>query len=139
MDGEPMEGVSVVLQQAGLSMVASGKTDEDGRFNLSTYGKIDGAPVGDCLATVTSIGMDISTLQSEVPIADNSSIVDVDERARANRAAFGARREKIMQLHRNRKKQPVIVPVRYNDPKTSNLKFTILPSKDNEIQIALTK
>lgn len=141
MDGEPMEGVSVVLQQTGLSMVASGKTDEEGRFEMSTYGKSDGAPVGDCVATVTSIGIDISALQEQVPIEDNSSIEDVEERARANKAAFGARREKIMQMHRDRKKkkEPATVPARYNDPKTSNLKFTIRPSENNDIQIDLTK
>ena len=76
LDGKPAAGVSVVFRQAGLSMVASGKTDKDGRFELSTYGEADGAPVGECVATVEGIPMDLSTLEQEVPFPDNSSIAD---------------------------------------------------------------
>jgi hypothetical protein len=141
LDGEPVEGVSVVFRQSGLSMVASGKTDEDGFFQLSTYGNFDGAPVGECVATVTVIGIDTTTVEAEVPIADTSSIDDPNERARANQGAKAARRAKINQIvaERQRQKPQVTIPSRYSDPKTSNLKFEILASERNELQIALTK
>jgi hypothetical protein len=141
LDSKPVAGVSVVFRQAGLSMVASGKTDEEGRFQLSTYGDFDGAPVGECVATVAVISMDLTTVGQEVPLADNSSIADPDERAAANRAAKGARMKKVQQLFAERQRQhpPVKIPLRYSNPETSNLKFTILPSVTNKIEITLTK
>jgi len=136
MDGEPLEGVSVVLQQEKLPMVASGKTDKRRTITMSTYAKSDGAAVGNCVATVTAIQVDLSELQKEVPIADNSSITDVEERARANKAAFGERRAKLekMQKERDKNKKLVTVPKKYSDVKTSDLKFKIEPSKKNEIK-----
>lgn len=141
LDGEPVEGVAVVLRQDGLPMVASGKTDEEGRFRLSTYGNFDGAPVGECVATVTAIGIDTTTVEEEVPFDDTSSITDPNERARANQGAKAARREKINQIlaERRREKPPVTIPPRYSDPQTSELTFEIVASQNNEIEIVLTK
>jgi hypothetical protein len=140
LDGKPMAGVSVVFRQTGLSMVASDKTDAEGRFQLSTYGDFDGAPVGECVATVAAIAMDLTTVDQEIPFPDNSSIADPDERAAANRAAKGEHMKKLMQIvaERQRKNPPVKIPLRYSNPETSNLKFTILPSVKNNIQITLT-
>jgi hypothetical protein len=141
LDDKPLAGVSVVFRQAGLSMVASGKTDAEGRFQLSTYGNFDGAPVGECVATVAAIDMDFTTVGQEVPLPDNSSIADPDERAAANRGARGERMKKLKEIvaERQRKNPPVKIPLRYSNPETSNLKFTILPSVKNKFQIALTK
>ena len=141
LDGKPAVGVSVVFRQNGLSMVASGKTDAEGRFQLSTYGEFDGAPVGECVATVEAIAMDLTTVGQEIPPFDNSSIVDPDERAAANRAAVGAHKKKLMELvaERNRKNPPVKIPPRYGKPETSNLKFTVSASGINKFEISLTK
>ncbi len=141
LDGKPVAGASVVFRQAGLAMVASGKTDAEGRFQMSTYGNLDGAPVGECVATVAVIDMDLTTAEQEVPLRDNSSIADPDERAAANRAAKGERMKKINQIvaERQRKNPPVRIPLRYSEPETSNLKFNVLPSVKNKIQITLTK
>ena len=141
LDGKPAPGVSVVFRQAGLSMVASGKTDAEGRFQLSTYGEFDGAPVGECVATVEGIPMDLSTIEELTPLPDNSSIVDPDERAAANRQAHGEHKGKMMKMlaERQRKNPPVKIPSRYSKPETSNLKFTISASGTNKIQINLTK
>ncbi len=141
LDGKPAAGVSVVFRQAGLSMVASGKTDKQGHFQLSTYGEDDGAPVGECVATVEGIPMDLSTLEQDVPFPDNSSIADPDERAAANRAAVGAHKAKVLKLiaERNRKNPPLKIPSRYGKPETSGLKFTVLASRTNKFEINLTK
>jgi hypothetical protein len=141
LDGKPVAGVSVTFRQAGLSMVASGKTDSEGRFQLSTYGDFDGAPVGDCVATVVAVPMDLTTVEAEVPMRDNSSIVDLDERAAANRAAKGERMQKIMKLaaERNRKNPPAKIPSRYGVPETSNLNFKVLARTNNKFEISLTK
>ena len=100
-----------------------------------------GPPVGECVATVTVIGIDTTTVEAEVPFPDKSSSDDPNERARANQGAKAERRGKINQIvaERQRQKPPVIIPSRYSDPKTSDLTFEILAKQNNEIQIALTK
>ncbi len=40
---------------------------------------------------------------------------------------------------RQKKNPPAKIPSRYSKPETSNLKFTILASQTNKIQIDLTK
>ncbi len=141
LDGKPVAGVSVVFRQAGLSMVASGKTDSEGHFQLSTYGDLDGAPVGDCVATVESVPMDQTTVEQEVPMRDTSSITDPDERAAANRAAKGERMQKISKLlaERNRKNPPAKIPLRYSKAETSSLNFKVSARTNNKFEISLTK
>lgn len=141
LEGKPAAGVSVVFRQNGLTLVASGKTDAEGRFQLSTYGEFDGAPVGECTATVEAIAMDLTAVGQEIPPFDNSSIADPEERAAANRASKGEHMKKLMKLaaERQKKNPPAKIPSRYSKPETSNLKFTILASQTNKIQIDLTK
>ena len=141
LDGKPAAGVSVIFRQNGLPLVASGKTDAGGRFQLSTYGEFDGAPVGECTATVEAITMDLTTVGQEIPPFDNSSIADPEERAAANRASKGEHMKKLMQMaaERQKKNPPVKIPLRYSKPETSNLKFTVLAGANNRFDISLTK
>jgi hypothetical protein len=141
LDGKPAAGVSVIFRQNGLPLVASGKTDAEGRFQLSTYGEFDGAPVGECTATVEAITMDLTIVGQEIPPFDNSSIADPEARAAANRDAVGAHKKKMMQMaaERQKKNPPTKIATRYSKPETSNLKFTVVAGTNNIFEIALTK
>jgi hypothetical protein len=42
LDGQPLEGVQVVLHCQELDLTATGRTDQSGRFTLTTYNEGDG-------------------------------------------------------------------------------------------------
>lgn len=64
LDGMPFAGAMVTLHRYNentkrFTSVCNGKTDEKGRFQMTTYFRLDGAPVGDFIVTVTkAIGVD---------------------------------------------------------------------------------
>jgi hypothetical protein len=51
VNGQPAEGADVILYHAGdwgeKTIIPMARTDENGTFELSTYGMADGAPIGD--------------------------------------------------------------------------------------------
>jgi hypothetical protein len=50
--GKPLANASVSFQHVEGKVAASGKTDAEGNFKLSTYGTDDGAPAGNYKVTV---------------------------------------------------------------------------------------
>ena len=64
LDGKPLAGATVTFHRynadtENYNSVCDGKTDEKGRFQMTTYFRFDGAPVGDFDVTVTkAIGID---------------------------------------------------------------------------------
>jgi hypothetical protein len=65
LDGQPYAGAMVTFYRFNenskrpYTSVCNGKTDEKGRFQMTTYFRLDGAPVGDFTVTVTkAIGVD---------------------------------------------------------------------------------
>ena len=64
LDGMPFAGAMVTLHRYNentkrYTSVCNGKSDEKGRFQMTTYFRLDGAPVGDFIVTVTkAIGVD---------------------------------------------------------------------------------
>lgn len=55
--GMPVANATVAFQHAEGAASASGKTDANGKFTLSTYGTNDGAPVGKYKVTVAVSGV----------------------------------------------------------------------------------
>ncbi|MFO0820678.1 MAG: carboxypeptidase-like regulatory domain-containing protein [Pirellulales bacterium] len=55
--GKPVADASVAFQHTGGKVSATGKTDAEGKFKLSTYGKDDGAPAGGYRVTVAVSGV----------------------------------------------------------------------------------
>jgi hypothetical protein len=62
VDGKPLAGVTVTFhavsekKKGGFTNVCDGLTDERGRFQMSTYGKFDGAPAGEFTVTAVRTG-----------------------------------------------------------------------------------
>lgn len=61
LDGKPLDGATVALhaynaETEKYASVCDGRTDENGRFKMTTYHRFDGAPVGDYVATVVKSG-----------------------------------------------------------------------------------
>ncbi len=52
--GQPLPDASVSFQHVDGMVTANGKTDNEGRFTLSTYEAEDGAPVGSYRITVSA-------------------------------------------------------------------------------------
>ncbi|PQO34489.1 carboxypeptidase regulatory-like domain-containing protein [Bremerella cremea] len=46
LNGKPVAGATVMFNSESLNLTAYGKTDADGKFQLTTYEPGDGAPIG---------------------------------------------------------------------------------------------
>lgn len=61
--------------------VCDGRTDEDGRFQLTTYARFDGAPVGEYVITITKAGAVFglpTTTTLRVPIREGENVMKLD-------------------------------------------------------------
>jgi hypothetical protein len=140
LNGDPVPGVSVCFLQEKCPLIGAGKTNEQGKYVLSSYGNDDGAPVGPCNVTLTLVPNDWTTVEAEVPFVDNSHIKDPDERMKANMAAKTARLDKIAALAAARKKnkKEFKIPIKYASTETSGLSVTVIAGKQNEFEFELS-
>jgi hypothetical protein len=113
--GQPVEGAIVTFRCEPLSKIATGTTDGEGRFELTTYSAGKGAVAGKHKVTVTKLSAPagVSTLSSM------QEMVDVAKKP----AGVGA--------------QPNQLPTRYASPETSLLEFEVTASGPNDFQIEL--
>jgi hypothetical protein len=61
--------------------VCDGRTDEDGRFQLTTYARFDGAPVGEYVITISKAGAVFgspNTTTLRVPIREGENVMKLD-------------------------------------------------------------
>ncbi|MCA9270409.1 MAG: carboxypeptidase regulatory-like domain-containing protein [Planctomycetales bacterium] len=78
VDGQPADNASVVFHPTGAdatitALRPSARTDEQGRFSLSTYQRGDGAPPGTYKITVTWNGPPPDTRPEDVPEQERHS------------------------------------------------------------------
>jgi len=52
LDGEPVEGAIIIVHSTTKDLSAQGRTDADGRYQLTTYEDNDGAVLGEHIVTV---------------------------------------------------------------------------------------
>lgn len=88
--GQPLSGATVALHRWNAETkkfenTADGKTDEDGRFQLTTYARFDGAPVGEYAVTVTSKSPQMPAVFASpasttlrVPIREGDNVMRLD-------------------------------------------------------------
>ena len=84
--GQPHVGATVALHRYNAETekyvsVCDGRTDDDGRFKLTTYARFDGAPVGEYSITITKapavFGLPTTTTL-RVPIREGENVMKLD-------------------------------------------------------------
>jgi len=121
---EPVAGAQVVFRVKG-GHAATAVTDEDGQFILSTFGQQDGAIPGEHTATVVKT----TKVELDDPSSDpgNSNTMEEAMTASAKAAAQG-----------DAPTTKSLIPARYGNPETSELKFTVSATDTNDFDIKLT-
>jgi hypothetical protein len=75
LDGKPVAGAAISFVPVAGGHPATAETDREGRFRLSTFGRQDGALVGDHLVAVTLVK---SELPPGVVLADDGVAPEID-------------------------------------------------------------
>jgi hypothetical protein len=114
-NGKPVDGAIVTFLARKENIPATGMTDAEGRFSLTTYEDGDGAVIGD---------HDVSVNKT---IGSASTAVSIDEDPEHYTPGITP--------------PPVVkhlVPERYSQPDTSGLKVTVAKGVKNDVELALT-
>lgn len=116
--GQPVEGAIVTFRCEEQSKIATGTTDMEGRFELTTYSAGKGAVAGKHKVTVTKFSAPagvstVSTMEEMVEAAHKPKSSSSDTPANQ-------------------------LPKRYEKPETSLLEFEVSSSGTNEFTIELT-
>jgi hypothetical protein len=130
LDGKPLEGATVTFipLEGGSGRMASGRTDSDGTFQLTTFRTYDGALPGEYKVTV------------ELPQPDNywEGKGDPDKMDLKDKAEYYSQRSpqgKAKAAARAKKAKPSPVPAVYGDAKRTPLK-EIVPA-EGTVQLEL--
>ena len=116
-NGGPVVGAFVSFAPRDGQPVATGKTDDSGRYTLSTYETGDGAVEGDYVAVVTKI--------TQLPDEDEAehgvdAEVEVDGHGADEEEGSGS-----------------LLPAKYASSQTSDLLVTVKAGEDNDIELPL--
>lgn len=115
LDGNPVEGATVIFTPKGPGTMSMGLTNADGAFSLMTSTGKRGAAVGDHAVTVTLM---IQPEQKATGSADDLAEMLPTEYASDAAAAAAAKNAKAA--------EPVyLIPRKYSDAKTSGLDVTV--------------
>ncbi len=115
--GKPIEGVQVTFMAEGASRAATGITDSEGKFQLSTFGANDGAVVG------------VHTITVVKPTSGGAEVSEDDLEAQA---------KMYQEMQKKSKNEKSPIPEKYSNPQTSNLKETVTEDGPNEFVLQLT-
>jgi len=116
--GKAVEGAAVGFRSEETRSIATGMTDSQGRFKLSTYPVGEGVRPGKYKATVSKFTS---------PPGTGGGPVSMDEAVKMAKAARPAAKGPENQL-----------PAKYADPTTSSLEYTVSPSGPNDFKIDLS-
>ena len=126
LDGQPVEGATVIFQPTGDHKAATATTDSSGEFTLTTGESGDGAMPGVYKVTVFKTKME--------PGADLSGL-SFEE------AALKAKQEDDERLKKYPGGMPTqdLLPVKYKDAGKSGLTFEVKRDAENNFAIELSK
>lgn len=114
--GEMVEGATVTFRCEEANTIATGTTDGQGRFELSTYQAGKGAVAGEHTVTVT---------KTSAAAESGSASLSMEEAM-----SQGAPPPKT--------ETKALLPAKYGDPARPQLKFTVSPGEGNVFPIELT-
>lgn len=119
-NGKVVEGATVSFHNPDSPRVASGVTDSEGKFQLTTFNANDGAVPGECKVTITKVPA------GSAPDGDPTALMN-DPTALAGQAQKASKE----------KKQKPLIPEKYGNPNTSGLKETVKEEGDNNFVFQL--
>jgi hypothetical protein len=123
LKGQPLAGAQVVFRpKEGGAVNPSGESDSQGKYQLTSFAKDDGAPAGAYTVTVTKAQAVSGTAgMSATPTGPGGKMSDAYLKAMKGGGAPTSDE----------------VPAKYGDPKASGLEFTVKPGAANTIDIDL--
>jgi hypothetical protein len=131
--GKPVENADVIFVPEGVSRTASGRTNANGEFTMSTYNTDDGAIV----ASNAILVIKESATSSSAP-PDMSKIGNDEE---AGKKAIAEYQQKMTssQMNAKTKKElgPSAIPRKYSDLKSTPLKRSVVAGEKNHFKIDL--
>ena len=113
-NGKPVEGAVVAFRGDQALKLATGKTDSQGRFGLTTHKQGDGAVAGRHQVTVSRFVVEGGT---------DTGPISMEEAAKNPQPASQPRNE---------------LPKKYADPARPQLEFTVSPEGPNDFTIHLS-
>jgi hypothetical protein len=113
--GQPVAGATVSFLGRNSPRIASGETDEQGQFQLTTFEANDGAVLGTHIVTVYKPAETIEPIGID-PNLDPQSYAAAMDRAAARAIKAQAAGS--------------LLPARYVDPKTSDLRFDVVAGEN---------
>lgn len=124
LDGEPVEGATVYFSCPAAPRSASGVTDSNGNFTLTSYDSGDGAVPGEHVVTIIKVA------------ASGQSNVLTQESAKE----MMARNTGMMKGGDLSKAKPeLVLPTKYADATTSGEKRTVVAGDVNDFKILLKR
>jgi hypothetical protein len=122
--GAPVEGATVTFYAETAPRPATGTTDAEGKFRLTTYDTNDGAIPGDHTISISKV----SSSASSGPLTQENM---KEKMARDMAAMKGGKAAEM--------KPETQLPARYADPKTSKESRKVVEGDANDFKIELTE
>jgi hypothetical protein len=132
LDGAPLSGATisfVPVDEGGGHHLASGVTNADGRFRLTTFNTNDGAVPGHYRVTVSQVEW-TSHAERDASLADEHPQIRIMDRNR-NKAPDAHQKLAV----EKKKTQHSKVPAVYGDPKKSPLQWEVPPRGDVRLEL----
>jgi hypothetical protein len=127
LDGKALPAATVTFVPTGDGRAASGRTDQDGSFRLTTFRTDDGAFPGEYKVTVT-----VQKMTEERFLGRDMNTLTDREKAEARMTHSPAGKKKALAA---KKKEVSPVPAVYSDPKTTTLKEVVPPAGKVELNL----
>jgi hypothetical protein len=130
LDGQAVDGATVVFQPAtGAGKAATGMTDKDGKFTLTTHAAGDGAMPGSYKVSVTKF---------ETETGPDTSNMSFEEALKASQE-FELARQKKANAKGELPPPKELLPAKYKNPEKSGLTFEVKASGENHADLKLSK
>jgi hypothetical protein len=115
LDGKAIEGAQVVFQPKTGGQAASGTTDAQGKFQLTTFNPQDGAVVGSYAVTISKVE------GASGPAVNLEGLSEAEATKKAAEAYYSSAAAKNIGNPKAKDASKDLIPAKYKDPGTSGL------------------